>query len=756
MKEWKGKVLGFALALVSVATIGVMQLQANAESGSQVGNAPICNAKAVGERGSAFTIKGNSATVHFTVSGKADCKVRLSGNSFYAPSMNGLPYEKQILFQRVTKIYTPGKYSMTVALPAKSTPAKGCFYQVDLTYGTHNVLPVLAYGHGKLDCSNPTASCDSLNVVKLERTKFTFTARATAKGGAKINGYKFTVSKNGQFVAAKTVTTSNESASITYVQETAGDYQVRVRVLTSEGEKTGDNCVKQFTVQDKPLADCKALTVQKLSRTSFKFTASAEVYRAKVTGYVFKVMKDGVEVDTKTVDTANLSTSVNYTQTTVGDYTVRVSVKTTLGSKTNDNCVKPFTVTPPEEQPVAKCKSLTVETLEDNAKFRFDGVAEVSGGATISGYEFTVRRGNTVVDTVTVNSTATTASTDYTQTTPGTYDVQLVVKTSVGDKNGPQCKGQFVVEQPEEHPGVKVTKLVEGVKYKRVGVNVEFEYQIAVTNTGDVDLENVKVTDTPEAGVTLLSGSAGTVANNTWTYTIPSLTVGETENFTLIGKVPVEVAGRITNTVCVDAPEVPGNPDDCDTADVEVKKVYVCDPETGEIIKVDESEADNYLPVNSPECQDITVCNLETKEVVTIKKSEFNANPSMYSADLSDCDEEDKVYVCDPATGEIIQVDESDADGYLPANSDECKEITVCNTQTGEIITIKKSDFDSSVHSSTLADCEETPETPNTPQQPPVTELPTTGAADVAMQVIGATSLAGAGAYYLLSRRERA
>jgi len=161
----------------------------------------------------------------------------------------------------------------------------------------------------------------------------------------------------------------------------------------------------------------------------------------------------------------------------------------------------------------------------------------------------------------------------------------------------------FSVDKPEEKPGVKVTKLVEGVKYKRVGVNVEFTYQIAVTNTGDVDLENVLVTDTPESQVTLLAGNVGTVANNTWTYTIPVLTVGETQDFTLTAKVPAEVANQIKNTVCVDAPEVPGNPDDCDDAYVDVKKVPVCNPETGEIIRVDESEAGNYEPVDSPACK---------------------------------------------------------------------------------------------------------------------------------------------------------
>ena len=146
----KGKLLGFALALVSVATLGVVQLQLNAQVPGQVGNAPRCTVTAVGARGNAFHPSGNRTTVTFNVKGKSSCRVQLSANSFYAPTMNGKPYNKQILYQRVTKVYKPGRYSLSVGLPTKSTPAKGCYYQVDLTYGVHNVTPVLAYGHGKI------------------------------------------------------------------------------------------------------------------------------------------------------------------------------------------------------------------------------------------------------------------------------------------------------------------------------------------------------------------------------------------------------------------------------------------------------------------------------------------------------------------------------------------------------------------------------------------------------------------------------
>ncbi|HEY1085645.1 MAG TPA: DUF11 domain-containing protein [Candidatus Saccharimonadales bacterium] len=362
----KAKLIGLVVGLLSAATIGVVQLQAEAagDKSGQVGSAPICEVSPIGNRGNtgvdlttqnrpnlAYSVKDSVATVEFKVKGPKNCKVRVTNNAFWAPAQNGKPWNKQILFPgKVTKVYTPGTYESKVNLPKQ--PKKGmCYYQVDLTYGSSNVTPVIAYGHGKIQ-----------------------------------------------------------------------------------------------------------------------------------------------------------------------------------------GCIK----TPPT---------------------------------------------------------------------------------------------------PPKKPGVSINKLVEGVDYLKVGVNVEYEYQIAVKNTGEVDLTNVAVTDTPEAGVTLISASAGTVASNKWTHTIPKLSIGETMSFTIKAKVPEYQAGRITNTVCVDAPQVPGNPDDCDDADVEVEKpgkVLVCDPETSKTIFVDEKDADKYPKPGSAECEE--------------------------------------VIVCDPDTGDLIKVPATKKDQYESKNSDACKE----------------------------------------------------------------------------------
>ncbi len=272
------------------------------------------------------------------------------------------------------------------------------------------------------------------------------------------------------------------------------------------------------------------------------------------------------------------------------------------GHGTIQGCIKKPT---PPTPPSAACNTLTVSQLS-RTSFNFQASATTANGARITGYVFQIFKNGALVDTKSVNSSSESVNYTYTQNEPGSYSVRTIVKSSIGDLPvTANCTKPFIVN-PEEKPGIKITKLVEGVKYKQVNVNVEYSYQIAVTNTGNKDLTNAVVTDTPEKGVTLVSADQGSISDNKWTHTIPSLKIGETMNFTLKAKVPEYLAGRITNTVCVDTPDVPGAPDDCDTADVDVpeeSKVIVCNPETGKTITVEKKDESKYVPVGSEECK---------------------------------------------------------------------------------------------------------------------------------------------------------
>lgn len=252
----RGKLFGFALALVAVAAIGVTQLQANATTAGQVGSKPRCTVTAIGpSRGETFKVNGGSASITLKATGPENCRVQVSTNSFYAPSMNGKPYSKQILFDRNTKVFGPGKHTMSVKVPTKSNKQKGCYYQLDLTYGLRNVLPVLGYAHGKVNCEppkTPVAKCVSLSAAKISRTEVELTGRASAKDGAKIQAYTFKVLKGGEVVKTRTTTTSQTSATRTITVSKPGTYKSRLSVQTSEGAKTSDKCVATFTVPKEP------------------------------------------------------------------------------------------------------------------------------------------------------------------------------------------------------------------------------------------------------------------------------------------------------------------------------------------------------------------------------------------------------------------------------------------------------------------------------------------------------------------------
>ena len=223
-------------------------------------------------------------------------------------------------------------------------------------------------------------------------------------------------------------------------------------------------------------------------------------------------------------------------------------------------------VTVPKEcKPEAKytCDGLAVDKI-DRTHFKFTTAYTVEN-ATLKSIVYVVRDSEG-------KEVARQSDANYTQDKVGKYTVESIVTVTVDgqDKVAPgNCKGAFEVVK-EKTPAVSIEKKVDGVEHKKVDVNQEFTYQIVVKNTGETDLVNAVVTDKAPKGVTFLKASAGTIANNAWTHTIASLKMGESTSFTITAKVPEYLAGKIVNTACVDSPEIPGNPDDCDDASIEV------------------------------------------------------------------------------------------------------------------------------------------------------------------------------------------
>ena len=282
-----------------------------------------------------------------------------------------------------------------------------------------------------------------------------------------------------------------------------------------------------------------------------------------------------------------------------GDSTVQFDKTATIPG----GCIKP--------EPVAKCEQLIFNRIS-RTDFSLEGKALAENGAKIKSYRFTViDSGKSVVLTKDVSTTSLKASSGRLNISePGTYTARVTVKTSEGDKTNENCVASFKVNAPTT-PAVDIDKKVDGVDLKAVEVNAPFTYQLTVTNTGEVNLKNVAVTDPAPNGVTMQSASVGNIKNNKWSYTIPTLKMGESLTITITAKVAKYIAGSLVNTACVNAAEVspsqPTQTDDCDDATVTV----------------------------NPPVAVIQVCELASKTIISIKETEFDA--SKHSKNLDDC-----------------------------------------------------------------------------------------------------------------------
>ncbi len=302
--------------------------------------------------------------------------------------------------------------------------------------------------------------------------------------------------------------------------------------------------------------------------------------------------------------------------------------------------------------------------------------------------------------------------------------------------NPDDCDGATVTVPKPKVPGVKIDKVVNGVENIEVAVGETFTYTVKATNTGEVDLTNVLISDPAPAHIQFLTTDKGSIEGNKLVYVAPSLKIGESVTIVLTAKVTEQVEGSIKNTACVNAPEVnPANPtvpDDCDDAYVTVKqpgKVQVCDATTGNIIWVLESEANKYEPKDSPKCKTVPVCDPADgiiKDVKWVDKDKYEPVDSPKCSKMQVC-------VIADGTGAMITIskDQFDASKHSTKSAD-CRNVKVCRLSDKTIVTVKESAADSSAYSTDMDDCKTVPQV-----------LPNTGAGGVAGLAAGVALLTG-------------
>ena len=264
-------------------------------------------------------------------------------------------------------------------------------------------------------------------------------------------------------------------------------------------------------------------------------------------------------------------------------------------------------VPPPPPKPVAACKLVEVIKVSENIR-KFKTTATTSGGAKVQSYTTTISDSSgKVVKNIAQKQTNRTNITAQVKLAPGSYKVKSTVTTTIGTKASSDCSASFTVAKP----GVSINKLVNGKENIDVEVNEPFKYTVVVKNTGGTTLRNFAVTDKAPDTIVFVSADKGESTPTQWSYTIPSLAAGASEKFTITAKATKEAeAGKtaIKNTACVETGDIPGSPDDCDDAIVNVPEVP------------------------------IKVCEISTSNIIKIKPSQFD--DTKHSKDLADCEED--------------------------------------------------------------------------------------------------------------------
>ena len=296
---------------------------------------------------------------------------------------------------------------------------------------------------GKNKVPKKSAKCDNLTSKKINRTKFEFTAKASVKNGAKIQGYRIDFGDGH----AQYYKTGSKSKTVSHTYAKPGTYKVKMTVNTDVGDYvTSSNCATTVKVEqppkppkvELPVVSCDALEVKKNSRTSYDFTVKATAKNTKVTAYTF----DFGDGKTSTVKTDATTKTVSHNYAKEGKYTVQVTL-TTLDKQVKDKkCSATVDVA---KAPVATCDGLEAK-VTDRTHYELTARASAANGASIKNYTFVVtdENGKTVVNETTSKTTLSG------ELTPGTYKAKVTVHTSLGDKTSENCATEFTIVKPNE------------------------------------------------------------------------------------------------------------------------------------------------------------------------------------------------------------------------------------------------------------------------------------------------------------------
>ncbi len=518
-----------------------------------------------------------------------------------------------------------------------------------------------------------------------------------------------------------------------------------------------------------PVYSCDSLTAAKITRETYDFTVK---YTAK-NGATFQSFD--LDFGDGQVKTGYKTSPVRHTYAKAGTYKIVATVHFSGDRRVwTDTCTATVTVdqAPVPGVEIQKTVNNTEhQTVQVNVPFTYELIVKNTGNVDLTYVSVSDRAPHGVtfisadkgsvagnVFTYTIPSLKIGASVKIVITAKVTQPLgndvvvtnQACVDAHEVNGNPDDCDTATINTHetpPNPVPAVDIQKTVNNTEHQTVKLNTPFTYELVVKNTGKVDLTNLKVTDTAPEGVVFIKADKGTVTGNSFSYTVPSLKIGESIKIVITAKLTKYVAGNIVNKACVDMPQTNGNPDDCDTAEIDTPKpeqphmIKVCDTTTDTIVTIDEKDFKNPpYTKDLTQCDKVKVCDTSTDTIIEVAKNDMKPT---YTTDLSQCD---KVTVCDTTTGQIVTVPKNEQTDTQTTNMDACTDIKVCKLDDKTIVTIKKNQLNNN-YTTDLDKCAE-PEQPETPA-----ELPHTGVMDILGGGLGVGSLVGAAVAYTNSRR---
>ena len=330
---------------------------------------------------------------------------------------------------------------------------------------------------------------------------------------------------------------------------------------------------KKCETPKNPVYKCEALSLNIVRKDEKQITYAADtkysVKDTEFTGTKYVVKNSKNEVVAEKVVNGGTKFEITVPNNVNEKYTVTSTIITKNGENSNANCKKSFETkapAPTPSKPELVCRNITINQIS-RTKFEFNTSYTVNN-TTFVGVKYIVKdqSGKIVIEKTVNNGSKLTLDIEIV----GKFTISSTVITKDGENSNSNCEKSFEVKR-EEKPSILIKKTVNNQKNAKIEANTDFNYEITVSNNGNVDLKDVVVTDRAPANITFVSADSGEIKDNTLTLKVSSLKVGESKTITIKSQATATGITAV-NTACVDTPTIPGDNDGCDSAKVEVPK----------------------------------------------------------------------------------------------------------------------------------------------------------------------------------------